>query len=147
MASWRLALYWGIKVKPSDEKSFGYLNPRPLQPSSLFQLWPDPIWCNLFHAITEKNKNRFFNTILGLSETYRRGRGMSISPVSGRPNEGAGCEKGHFGSCARLAHGIFPRNPTPWGAVRCVKAKGECWLRGGAGGKRSQWSFEWVQAV
>ena len=57
------------------------------------------------------------NAMFGLSETYRRGRGLSMRLTSGLKDEGAGCEQDLPEFCALLAHRIFPRNLITWGAV------------------------------
>ena len=73
----------------------------------------------------EKQEKGVSNAIFGQSETYRRGRGGSITPVSGLKMRGAGCEKGLPGLCAQ----DIPKNCGTVGNLRWMKTKGECWLR------------------
>ena len=70
--------------------------------------------------------------IFGQSEKYRRGRRMSITPVSGLKMREGGCEKGLLDPCAQ----DVPNNGDTVGGLRCVKGEGECWLGDGAGRKR-----------
>jgi hypothetical protein len=66
------------------------------------------------------------------SEKYRRGRGMSITPVSALKMRRAGCEKGLPDPCAP----DLRKDCDTVGALRCVKGKPECWLRNGVGWRR-----------
>ncbi len=54
---------------------------------------------------------------------------MSITPVSGLKMREAGGEKGLLGLCAQ----DIAENGDTVGGLKCVKGKGECWLRAGAG--------------